>query len=148
MKRRILIADHELTVLLTLKALLENHGFEVEIAATSPQAIRRLQSAEFHMVITEVNLEHEKAGYEVMKVAREQAYEPAVALLTAYPLLASDYSTHGAGSMLVKPIHAEVLMRQIEAMLVTQEDRKRQHAVPFTPKSGATSAKSATKRAV
>ncbi|MBI2683082.1 MAG: response regulator [Acidobacteriales bacterium] len=148
MKRRILIADHELTVLLTLKALLESHGFEVEIAATSGQAIRRLQNAQFHMVITEVNLEHEKSGYEVLRVAKEQTYEPAVALLTAYPLLAADYSAHGAGTMLVKPIHANVLVRQIEAMLVSQEDRKQQHTVPLPPKSGSAPGKSATKRAV
>jgi DNA-binding response OmpR family regulator len=148
MRRRILIADHELTVLLTLKALLEEHGFEVEIAVTSGQAIRRLQAAQFHMVITEVNLEHERAGYEVLRAAKEQPYEPAVALLTAYPLLAADYSAHGAGTMLVKPIHADVLVRQIEAMLVNQEDRKRQQSVPLPPKAGSSPGKNATKRAV
>jgi len=35
MKRRILIVDDDLAVLLTLKAVLELHGFEVETAGSS-----------------------------------------------------------------------------------------------------------------
>ena len=38
MKRRILLVDDDLAVLLTLKAVLELHGFEVETAGSSAEA--------------------------------------------------------------------------------------------------------------
>ena len=36
MKRRILLVDDELAILLTLRAVLEMNGFEVDTAASSP----------------------------------------------------------------------------------------------------------------
>ena len=45
MKRRILLVDDELAILLTLKAILEIHGFEVETAASGREAISKLKAA-------------------------------------------------------------------------------------------------------
>src|SRR5208282_602178 len=85
MKRRILLVDDDLAVLLTLKAVLELHGFEVETAATTAQAFTRLESASYHMVISDLRMETDQSGMEVIRAARRQSYDPATALLTAYP---------------------------------------------------------------
>ncbi len=85
MKRRILLVDDDLAVLLTLKAVLEFHGFEVETAASSAEAFARMESSVYHMVISDLRMETEEAGLEVLRTARRQAYNPATALLTAYP---------------------------------------------------------------
>ena len=37
------------------------------------------------MVISDLRMETEEAGLEVLRAARRQAYDPATALLTAYP---------------------------------------------------------------
>jgi CheY-like chemotaxis protein len=42
MKRRLLLVDDDLAVLLTLKTVLEFHGFEVETAASTAEALARL----------------------------------------------------------------------------------------------------------
>ena len=42
MKRRILLVDDDLAVLLTLKAVLELHGFEIETASSSDEAFTRM----------------------------------------------------------------------------------------------------------
>ena len=47
------------------------------------------------------------------------------ALLTAYPLLGSDWQDKGANSMLVKPMNTNDLLRQIEALLISHEDKKK-----------------------
>ncbi len=85
MKRRILLVDDDLAVLLTLKAVLELNGFEVETASSSAEAFARMESGVYHMVISDLRMETEEAGLEVIRTARRQTYDPATALLTAYP---------------------------------------------------------------
>jgi DNA-binding response OmpR family regulator len=124
MKRRILLADDELAILLTLKAVLEINGFEVDTAASAREAVAKLQTNSYHMVITDMKMEEEESGYEVIRAARQTAYDPAVAILTAYPLLGTDWKAKGAQSMLVKPMNTDDLLRQIEALLIQHEDQK------------------------
>ncbi len=85
MKRRILLVDDELAILLTLKAVLEINGFEA---------------------------------------ARKAQYKPAIAMLTAFPASGAEIED-GADEVLVKPMNTQDLLVQIEALLVTHEDKKR-----------------------
>jgi len=124
MKRRILLVDDELAILLTLKAILEINGFEVETANSAKQAIARLESSEYQMVITDLRMETETAGYDVVRAAKRQPYNPATAILTAFPSLGSDWKAKGAQSLLVKPVGTEDLLRQLECLLITHEDEK------------------------
>lgn len=124
MKRRILLADDELAILLTLKAVLEINGFEVDTAASAQEAVAKLQAGVYHMVITDMKMEEEESGYDVIRAARQATYDPAIAILTAYPLLGTEWKAKGAQSMLVKPMNTDDLLRQIEALLVQHEDQK------------------------
>ncbi len=130
MKRRILLVDDELAILLTLKAILEMNGFEVETAASAREAQRKLDEGVFQMVITDMRMETETAGYDVIRAARQQAYNPATSILTAYPSLGTDWKSRGAQSLLVKLVNTKDLLRQIEALLIQHEDHKRAAAVP------------------
>ena len=73
MKRRILLVDDELAILLTLKAILEINGFEVVTAASAKEAIQKLKKNSFHMVITDMRMETDKAGYDVVRAAKKMA---------------------------------------------------------------------------
>ena len=128
MKRRILLVDDELAILLTLKAILEIHGFDVETAASAKEAISKLKVNTYHMVITDMKMEHERAGYEVIRAANKTDYNPAVAILTAYPLLGGDWKAEGAQSMLVKPMNTDDLLRRIEVLLIQHEDQRHHRA--------------------
>ena len=125
MKRRILLVDDEPAILLTLKALLEIHGFEVETATSARDAKSKLRSSSFVMVITDMRMENDQAGLEVARAAKKALYEPAVALLTAFPLSDDGWRDDGADEMLVKPMNSNLLIQQLEALLVAHEDRKR-----------------------
>jgi len=125
MKRRILLVDDELAILLTLRAILEMNGFEVETASNAGEAIAKLrQGRAFHMVITDLMMESETAGYDVMRAAKQLASSPAVAMLTAFPTLGTRWQSEGADSLLVKPMNTEDLLRQIEVLLIRHEDEK------------------------
>ena len=124
MKRRILLVDDDVTVLLTLKAVLELNQFEVQTAGSASEAVEKLGSGVYDMVITDSRMETDDAGFHVIRAARQQAYRPATALLTAYPPRNMDWKRNGAQSLLVKPIGTQDLLRQIEALLVKQQDEK------------------------
>ena len=124
MKRRILLVDDDATVLLTLKAVLELNQFEVQTAASASEAVKKLASGVYEMVITDSRMETDDAGFHVIRAARQQAYNPATALLTAYPPRNLDWKHDGVQSLLVKPIGTQDLLRQIEALLVQQQDAK------------------------
>ncbi len=116
-KRRVLLVDDEVTVLLTMKAVLEISGFDVDTAASAREGKSKIKLREYQMVITDMRMESDAAGREVIQAARTAAYHPAVALLTAFP--EDDWQDMGADKMLVKPMQTAVLIRQIEKLLET-----------------------------
>jgi DNA-binding response OmpR family regulator len=116
-KRRVLLVDDEVTVLLTMKAVLEISGFDVDTAASAREARSKIKLREYQMVITDMRMESDAAGRDVIQAARTAPYHPAVALLTAFP--DDDWADIGADKMLVKPMQTAVLIRQIEKMMDT-----------------------------
>lgn len=150
MKRRILLVDDDLAVLLTLKAVLELHGFEIETASSSGEAFTRMESGVFHMVISDLRMETEESGLEVLRRARDQAYNPATALLTAHPPSGEHWRTprpvgehyaeeqpdgqNVAGeepdSLLIKPMGTKDLLRQVEALLINHADKQQRRQNP------------------
>lgn len=119
MKRRILLVDDEVAVLLTLKAVLEISGFEVETAASAREGKSKLKTRQYEMVITDMRMESDESGREVIVAARTAPYHPAVALLTAYPVAEEDAQSMGADKMLVKPMQTQKLIQQLEKLLET-----------------------------
>ena len=150
MKRRILLVDDDLAVLLTLKAVLELNGFEVETAGSSAEALARMESGVYQMVISDLRMESEESGLEVLRAAHRQAYDPATALLTAYPPSGEhwraehrdeqhrngqarhggDQSGENSDSLLVKPLGTAELLRQVEALLIRHADKQERQRKP------------------
>jgi len=139
MKRRILLVDDELAILLTFRAILEMNGFEVDTAASAKEAEHKMNDGVFEMVITDMRMESETAGYDVIRTARQQPYDPATAILTAHPLLGDEWQREGAQTLLVKPVNTPELLRQLEALLITHQDAKVRHQQK-APNSAATKA--------
>src|ERR1700742_3666095 len=131
MRRRILLVDDEVAVLLTLKAVLEISGFEVDTAASGREGVSKLHTREYHMLITDMRMEHDVAGVEVIKAARAANYHPAVALLTAFPVAEEDWQEMGADQLLVKPMHTRILLQQIEDLIQSHEQKLASLGIPI-----------------
>lgn len=116
MKRRILLVDDEVTVLLTLKAVLEISGFDVHTAASAREARSKIRLNEYHMVITDMRMENDAAGAEVVRAARTASYHPAVALLTAFPVDDEGWDDGAPDKVLVKATQTKVLLQQIDRL--------------------------------
>jgi DNA-binding response OmpR family regulator len=120
-KRRVLLVDDEVAVLLTMKAVLEISGFEVDTAASAREGKLSLKKKTYDMVITDMRMESDESGREVIIAARTAPYHPAVALLTAFPVADEDWQGMGADKMLVKPMQTRLLIQQIEKLLETHQ---------------------------
>jgi DNA-binding response OmpR family regulator len=147
MKRRILLVDDEVAVLLTMKAVLEISGFDVDTAASAREGKHCLRSHEYHMIITDMRMESDESGHEVIEAARTAPYHPAVALLTAFPVEDDDWEQMGADKLLLKPMHTRVLLEQIEQLFAAHERKLAglaANAMP-TPRKASTPKKLAKK---
>ncbi len=115
--RRVLLVDDDRPVLLTLKAVLELNGFDVETATSAAEAREKLQASEYDAVITDIRIETDEAGLDVLRLARAQSNHPATAILTAYPPSDENWRTESVESLLVKPIGTRQLVQQLESLL-------------------------------
>jgi DNA-binding response OmpR family regulator len=153
MRRRILLVDDEVAVLLTLKAVLEISGFDVDTAASAREGVSKLHTREYQMLITDMRMEHDVAGVEVIKAARAANYHPAVALLTAFPVAEEDWQEMGADQLLVKPMHTRLLLQQIEDLINSHEKKlarlgimpSSEGTLPFDPAKKASAKRTAAK---
>jgi DNA-binding response OmpR family regulator len=143
-KRRVLLVDDEVAILLTMKAVLELNGFDVETAASAREAKSKIKHNEYQMVMTDMRMESDAAGREVIQAARTAVYHPAVALLTAFP--EDDWLEMGADQMLVKPMQTAILVDQIEKLLVSHATKLARIANAAAAPAKAPAKKSAAKR--
>ncbi len=117
MKHRILVVDDEAAILLTLCTILQMSGYTVVTAASAKEALLRLQACSFDLVLTDMKMETETAGYEVIRGVKDSHPNVIVALLTAYPSRCSDWREQGADALLEKPMRPQVLLAHIEALI-------------------------------
>jgi DNA-binding response OmpR family regulator len=145
-KRRVLLVDDEVTVLLTMKAVLEISGFDVDTAASAREGKSKIKLHEYQMVITDMRMESDAAGREVIQAARTASYHPAVALLTAFPVADEDWQEMGADKMLVKPMQTSILLHQLEKLLEAHAAKLQRISSAAAPKTPVPVRKSAAKR--
>jgi CheY-like chemotaxis protein len=81
---RVLLADSELTSRLTLGTLLATAGYAVDCAATSGEALSRLDNDEYQLVLADLRTESDESGAQLLAYARQKDFHPATALLISY----------------------------------------------------------------
>jgi CheY-like chemotaxis protein len=117
MKTRVLVVDDEPSILVTLRAILELQGFEVDAAGSALEAIQKLQAAVFQMVITDMRMETATAGYDVVRAAQTQPYQPISVLLTAYPPEEAEWRACGVRALFEKPVNVPALVQELQALM-------------------------------
>lgn len=123
MSARILVVDDEPPVSSMLKVVLEAHGYDVQTAASAAEAVRALAANSFGLVLTDMKMESDGAGYDVVRAARALPNPPPVVILTAYPLLAQDWRAAGAEATLSKPAQMSLLLELVNELLQKYQDQ-------------------------
>lgn len=122
----VLVVDDERTVAGMLAAVLKTEGYEVETAVSTTQAVAILNTRPFDVVITDMRMESSTSGYDVARAASAQSQDPAIILLTGYPMPAREWRQSGAHAMLQKPAPIPRLLEAIERTLGERAQRRRQ----------------------
>jgi DNA-binding NtrC family response regulator len=83
MAERILIVDDEKAILVALRGLFTKEGYEVDTASSGEEAVRKIETGSFHVVVTDLSMEG-ISGMQVLERAR--AFDPdlAVVMITAH----------------------------------------------------------------
>src|SRR5947209_12240543 len=84
-KPRLLFVDDEEAIRKTLPAILEQHGFEVEVAAAVPEALEIINHQKFDVLLTDLNIGTAADGFILVSAMRRCQPTAATFILTGYP---------------------------------------------------------------
>jgi CheY-like chemotaxis protein len=124
MAASILVVDDETAVASSLKTVLETKGYAVVIASSAFDATAALHKDRFDLILTDLRMETENAGYDVVREARCQPYDPMVLILTAFPIAGREWRKAGAHAMVTKPVSMQQLLRTIERLVAVRRARQ------------------------
>jgi DNA-binding NtrC family response regulator len=88
-RRRILFVDDEPSIRLTLPAVLEEHGFEVSIAGSVAEALSKINSSRFDVLLSDLNIGEDGDGFRVVRAMRSIQPKCVTVILTGYPAFES-----------------------------------------------------------
>jgi len=126
---RVLVVDDEKAMLLALKGLLGKEGYQVETATSGEEALRRIETGSFHVVITDLSMDG-TSGMQVLEHARNVDPDLAVIMITAHgsEKTAVQAMKLGAADYLPKPFDNDelriVVHRVMETVLLRRDHRR------------------------
>src|SRR5881296_3714085 len=129
MQGRVLVVDDEKAMVLALKGLLAKEGYHVETAGSGEEALRRIETGSFHVVITDLSM-NGVGGMQVLEHARRVDPDLAVVMITAYgsEKIAVQAMKLGAADYIPKPFDNDelrvVVQRVVETVLLRREHRR------------------------
>ena len=115
---KILIVDNEVRMRESLKTLLHNSGYEVEMVEDGEKAIRLINQNNFELIISDINIP-KASGIELLRKAKAKDKDALVILMTGYGSLDSALEAikGGAYHYFLKPIEFSDLERVIKSGL-------------------------------
>ncbi len=121
-KFRILIVDDEEMARSNMEHVISKEGYEVRTASNGLEALHRLQSETFDLVITDLKME-KLDGMELLQSAKQSSTPPEIILVTGYATVDSavDAFSKGAAHYLIKPYKLDDLRSIVNRTL----DKKR-----------------------
>ncbi len=129
MQGRVLVVDDEKAMVLALKGVLTKEGYQVETAASGREAIERVETGNFHVVITDLSMDG-VSGMQVLERARAIDPDLAVIMITAHgsEKIAVQAMKLGAADYLPKPFDNDelrvVVRRVMETALLRRDHRR------------------------
>jgi DNA-binding NtrC family response regulator len=81
----LLFVDDEPSVRLTLPAILQERGFQVQVAANVSEALAAIKAHHFDVLLPDINIDRESDGFTVVEAMRKANPDCVTILLTGYP---------------------------------------------------------------
>ena len=115
--RRVLLVDDHYDTCLGMKRMLERRGYQVTVAHSAEQAMQKVRTEEFDLLISDIGLP-DRSGYDLMREVRLSNHLPGIAL-SGFGSEQDVNQARDAGfaEHLTKPINFERLEKTIQSLL-------------------------------
>ena len=122
---RILIVDDDDTIRSTMKAILEDEGYEVDLAASGKEGIKKSKETSYNIALLDIRLP-DMEGVELLKLMKPAVPRTRKIMVTGYPSTqnAIEALNKNADAYLIKPVDIEKLLNTIKDQLKLQEEEK------------------------
>ena len=116
---RVLFVDDEPGIRITMPETLRRHGFSVTAVGTVNEALAEITSAEFDVLISDLNFDHPADGFIVVSAMRRTQPKCVTLILTGYPGFetALEALRNQVDDYLIKPADIPALVNLIGAKL-------------------------------
>jgi CheY-like chemotaxis protein len=116
--KRVLVADDEQIIRETIAGVLRKAGCEVEVVADGAQAIERVESKQYDLLVADIRMPH-KNGYEVFAAARDRSPDISVILMTGFGYDPNHSIVRarkeGLNAVLFKPFKVDQLLCEVRS---------------------------------
>jgi DNA-binding NtrC family response regulator len=117
---RLLVVDDEITMLRGIQFhYQDNSDYELLTASDKKQAVRLLEENEFDIIVSDLMLPRVEDGLEVIRSAKNQAYQPVILAMTAFETVENAVACmkNGADDFVSKGFGLDELSLRIENIL-------------------------------
>lgn len=118
---RVLVVDNDPASRLTLQTLLQAGGYHVDSAATSAEAVGKLDDKQYELVLSDSQMESPEAGMQLLAYAQSLEYKPATALIESE---AQDIPEGSKGSFLVATEDIPGLLSSVANLIARRVTRR------------------------
>lgn len=123
-ERRILVIEDEKKIADTLKAGLEENGYDVVVAYDGSMGYRLTEGNQFSLIVVDINLPGMN-GYEVTRAVRAKDTRVPIIMITALNTLNDKIEGYdsGADDFIIKPFHFKELLMKVRVLLKRTMDQ-------------------------
>jgi ActR/RegA family two-component response regulator len=120
--KRVLVVDDDPIIPRTLAPVLKKRGFEAQVVATVPDALKSIESQAFEILVCDLNIAEPSDGFVVVSAMRKAHPQSVIVLLTGYPGFESAIEgiRHDVDDYFVKPADYEALISTLEKRLASK----------------------------
>ncbi len=122
----ILVVDDDETIRTTMKAILEDEGYIVDLAATGKEAIQKTNEKIYNVALLDIRLP-DMEGVELLKLMKDTVPRTRKIMVTGYPSMQNAITAlnKNADAYLLKPVNIEKLLSTVEEQLQAQENERK-----------------------
>jgi DNA-binding NtrC family response regulator len=124
-RARILVVDDDDGIRESMKAILEDEGYNVDLAESGKEAILKTQKMAYNLVLLDIRLP-DMEGIELLKLLKDSVPKIRKIMVTGYPSVQNAIAAlnKGADAYLIKPVRLKKLLKTVKDQLKQQEDDK------------------------
>lgn len=123
---RIIIVDDDENIRTTMKTILEDEGYIVDLATTGNEAIEMTEERTYNIALLDIRLP-DMEGVELLKLIKDNVPRTRKIMVTGYPSMQNAITAlnKNADAYLVKPVDVEKLLNIVKEQLQLQEEEKK-----------------------